>query len=67
MASEIGTIHVRMQRGKLTVQGDGRTGRGQRYIKQTIPLDVADMAAPKFKEQLATAVNEMFAQLPLPL
>lgn len=67
MASGIGTVQVKRERGKLVVQGLGKTPRGQNFIKQTVVLSAKNIADPAFKSQMATAVAEMFAQLPLPL
>lgn len=62
MGNGIGTIHVRPQRGKLVVQGDGKTPRGQRFIKETEALAVKSMADPNFKAQLSAAVNKMLPE-----
>lgn len=67
MSYGIGTVHIRMQRGELVVQGDGQTPRGQRYIKRTVELGVPSMASPGFKSALAAKVNELLAQQVLPL
>lgn len=67
MASGIGTVEVKRARGKLVVQGLGKTPRGQNFIKQTTALGVRRMHESAFKDELARAVAEMFAQLPLPL
>ena len=66
MASGIRTIHVKLARGKLIVQGDGQTPRGKKFIRATETLSARKMSDPKFKEQLATAVEEMLSQAPLP-
>lgn len=60
MASGIGTVEVKRTHGKLTVQGLGQTPRGQRYIKKAIPLKAQDPSDPKFKEELAAAVEKLF-------
>lgn len=62
MANGIGQVHVRMQHGKVTVQGMGQTPRGQRYLKSNIPLEAPRLGSKKFKTQLAVAVKEMLAQ-----
>lgn len=62
MTHGIGDIHVKRQRGKLTVQAGGRTPRGQRYIKETIVLKAKSMADPSFKAEVTTAVDQMLAQ-----
>lgn len=67
MANGIGTIQVKRERGKLVVQGLGRTPRGQKYIKATIPIPAPTMAAKEFKAELTQAVTEMMAQQTLPL
>lgn len=67
MASGIGTVQVKRSRGKLVVQGLGQTARGQRFIRQTIDLEVKNTRDPNFKSNLRTAIAEMFAQSPLPL
>lgn len=59
MASSINTIHVKRQRGKLVVQGDGRTVKGKRYIVQTVELTAKTPADPNFKSELAAAVAQL--------
>jgi len=59
MASGIATIHVRKSKGMMAVQGDGRTPRGQKYIKETIELTVKSTADPRFKAEMATAVEKL--------
>ena len=61
MAERYGTIEVRMEREKLKLVGMGKTGRGQRYIKKTVPIDAKDPRSPDFKKELAKAVTELFA------
>lgn len=61
MAKGIGTVEIRVQHGKLTVVGLGKTPRGQRYIKESIPLEAKDMFDPNFKTELAEAVEKLFA------
>lgn len=53
------SIIVRRQRGVLVVQATGRTGRGQAFIKATIPLTVTSMGDPKFKAELGAAVFQL--------
>lgn len=67
MASGVRTIHVKKVRGQLVVQGDGQTPRGKKFIRATAQLKAKNMADPDFKAQLATAVEQMLAQSPLPL
>lgn len=53
------TIIVRRSRGGLIVQATGRTGRGQSYIKSSEALSVKSMSDPKFKAELAAAINKL--------
>ena len=61
MAKGIGQIHVRRQHGLLVVTGFGSTNRGQKFIRQEVPLTVKSPRDPKFKEELATAVEKLLA------
>lgn len=67
MTSTIGTIHVKRARGKLVVQGEGRTDRGQKYIIDVKKLDVETPGDPQFKAELALAVKEMIGREPTPI
>ncbi len=53
------TIEIRQTRGHIAVVATGRTPSGQRYIKDTITLDVQVISDPKFKAQMADAVLEL--------
>jgi hypothetical protein len=64
MASGIATIHVRRSQGKLKVIGMGQTPRGQAYIKRTEVLEVKTPADPKYKGEMAAAVEKLFAESP---
>lgn len=59
MVAGIGTVVVRRQRGKLTVQGMGQTPRGQRFIRSAAEINVKQMSDPDFKDELATAVGKL--------
>lgn len=59
MKPGIGAVEVRKQHGKIIVQGLGKTARGQRYIKTTVPIDAESMSDRKFKQELAAAVDEI--------
>lgn len=59
MGSGVGTVEVRRMRGKIVVNGLGRTPRGQKFIRKTIELDVKSLDDPNFKDQLKTAIEEM--------
>ncbi len=59
MANGIGTVEVRKARGKVVVQGLGRTPRGTKFIRKTTVLDVTDITDKKFKGEMTAAVNEM--------
>lgn len=61
MTHPIGTVVVRRQRGKLIVEGQGRTPRGQKFIANQVELADHDMADPKFKDDLKAAVDKLFA------
>lgn len=67
MASGIGVVRVKRERGTLVVQGLGQTPRGTNFIRQSIDLKCKSSADPAFKSNLQTAVAEMFAQSVLPL
>lgn len=60
MAERYGTIQVKRMRGRVVLMGMGKTGRGQRYIKRTVEIDVQNMRSKNFKGQLATAVDKLF-------
>lgn len=60
MANKIRTVHVRVERGGLVVQGQGRTARDQKYIAATETLAVKDMADEKFKQEMALAVKKLY-------
>lgn len=62
MSNGLGTIHVRKQRGHIVIQGDGKTPRGQRYIKQTVALKTSSITSPDFKGQMTAAVKEIMAE-----
>ncbi len=64
MASGIGRVQVKRSRGKLVVQGLGKTPRGQNYVKVVEQLDVKSTADPKFKGNLKAAIARMFAEQP---
>lgn len=59
MASGIGTIQVKRERGKLVLQGLGKTPRGQKFIRDTEPLSAKNMDSPSFKADLSDAVKDM--------
>lgn len=67
MTNGIGRIEVRTERGKLVLQGLGKTPRGQNFIRETIDLGVKTSEDPEFKAHLATAVVKMLAHKELPL
>lgn len=64
MASGIGTIEVKRQRGGLVLQGLGRTPRGTKFIRETEALGVKNMADPEFKTKMAAAVKKMLSETP---
>lgn len=61
MASSYGTIHLKVVNKRLKVIGMGQTPRGQNFIKQVVGMNARSPADPKFKAELATAVDELFA------
>lgn len=61
MANRIGAVHLRKQRGELAVYGLGQTPRGQTFIRKVVPIKATKMDDPKFKDELATAVEQMLA------
>lgn len=62
MTSGIATVHVKKARGKIIVEGEGRTPRGQKYLKGNIPLKASKMSDKDFKSELAAAVAELIPQ-----
>lgn len=66
MSNGIATIQVKRQRGIVTVQGLGRTNRGQKFIKGNTGLSAVSFADPKFKGELLVAVKEMLGEKPSP-
>jgi hypothetical protein len=60
MAARFGTIQVKSVRGRPVLIGMGKTGRGQRYIKKSVPIDCKNIRSKDFKSQLAAAVAELF-------
>lgn len=67
MSNGIGTVEVKRSRGKLVVQGLGRTARGTKFIRTTTELKAAKLSDKNFKSEMATAVDQMLAQEALPL
>lgn len=67
MTNGIGTIHVRRQRRKLVVQGDGKTPRGQSFIRSYKEMTTPSMRDAEFKAEMTGIVEEMLAQETLPL
>lgn len=61
MATGIAQVHVRRSRKKLQVFGMGVSNRGQKYIKASEGIAASDMADPKFKTDLKTAVDKLLA------
>lgn len=59
MAIKFATIEIRKQRGKMIVQGTGRTPRGQKYIKQQEPVTPAGPGKKNLKAALATAIDKL--------
>lgn len=62
MTSGIGTVEVKRQRGKLVVQGLGKTPRGQKFIRETTELKASKLTSPEFKAEMAAAVKEMLSE-----
>lgn len=61
MSKGIATIHVRKIHGKLGVLGMGKTSTGQKYIKANEEIEAPVMSDPKFKSEMATAVEKLLA------
>lgn len=61
MAGKNWTIEIKKERGKLVVIGLGKTNRDQRYIRGRVPLTVESIADPKFKSEMAAAVEKINA------
>lgn len=62
MTHHSGAIEIRKQRGRLVVNGIGRTPRGQKFIAKQVKLTVKDMGDPAFKSEMASAVNEILGR-----
>jgi len=62
MASQYGLIQVKRSRGKLQVQGIGRTPKGAKFIKKSEGLVVKDIGDKDFKAELATAVGKLYVE-----
>jgi hypothetical protein len=59
-STDFGTVQVRRERGRLVVQGFGRTDRGRKYLKATSVIDSPNIGEPGFKGALATSVKIIF-------
>lgn len=59
MSHHIATVHIRQQRGKLTVVAMGQTPKEQTYIRQSVPLLAHTFAAKDFKSEVAKAVEQL--------
>ena len=59
MAKGIAQVHVRKTKGHMTVIAMGQTPRGQKYIKQSVPLKATEPIDKDFKSEMKTAVDEM--------
>lgn len=59
MSNGIGTVEVRTARKKLIVQGLGKTPRGTKFIRKTEELAVTKISDPKFKGEMAAAVEKL--------
>lgn len=59
MAKQYTAIEVRKMRGNLVLVGLARTTRGQRYIKQQVPIGCTSMASKDFKTKMAVAMAEL--------
>ena len=59
MAKEFATVEIRRVRGVLRLVGLGKTGRGQRYIKNQVDVDAPKLSSPDFKDELAKAMKNL--------
>lgn len=55
------SVHVKRQRGKVHVIGYKQTPRGQKYISGDIELTSKVTDGKIFKDELATAVEQLHA------
>lgn len=62
MPAGIGQVHVKKVRDVMVVVGRGQTPRGKAYIKKRTALSVKAPSDPKFKGQLAFAIEEMLEE-----
>lgn len=60
MSFEAARFEVKRSRGGLVVRAIGRTERGQKYIKKSIPIAARTIADQKFKSEMAAAIAQMF-------
>jgi hypothetical protein len=61
-STDFGTVQVRRERGRLVVQGFGRTDRGRKYLKATSVIDAPNIGESGFKSALATSVKIIFGE-----
>lgn len=64
MAMHPASIHLKRQRGKLTVFIKGKTPRGQSVMGLEIALEARSTSDPRFKAQLAAAVRTLMPDSP---
>lgn len=62
MGHGIAAIEVKRQRGVMVVNGLGRTPRGQKYIKKSIPIEDTKGDTKKLKAEIARAVKELMPE-----
>lgn len=62
MARQAGKIVVKRSRGKLVINAMAQTPRGTQFIKATRELKVKHVSDKGFKEQMASAVEELIGK-----
>lgn len=56
---QVSTVEVKMARGQVVIQANGRTPTGRKFIKASRPLKCQSISDPKFKAEMAAVVNEL--------
>ena len=56
---EAAQIRIMKRRGHMVVQATGLTPKGKTYVKAQKTLLCTSMASPRFKDEMASAVDEL--------
>lgn len=60
----IGAVEIKRSKGKLTLQGLGKTPRGQKFLAASVEIEAKGMDDPKFKAELAKAMAKLDPESP---